>query len=137
MDNLVDNLIGLKEDSSEYYHADVELDINIQNKLKGVYYEIEAPKEVAIAYGMELEYRSWGIKDLNVTVKNTIEFDLIIIPEGKDEGKEVHIKIEPLDIKKISWVEGRSYTPSSLDVELDPEGKVVSVELFMYYLVPD
>lgn len=137
MDDLVDSLVDIKEDNSEDYHADVELDINIQSKLKGVYYEIEAPKEVTIAYGMELEYRSWGIKDLNITVKHNIEFDLTIIPEGADEGKEVHIKIEPSDIEKISWVEGRSYTPSSLDVGLDENGNVLDVELFVYYLVPD
>ena len=142
MDDLVDSLVDIKEDHSEDYTATrVDLDVDVQSSQKedgrSVFYEITAPEEVVVYFALELEYRSWGIKDISVKITKDIDFEVIITPEGADEGVEKVIHITPDDIKKITWIAGKAFTPSDIVIDLDSEGKILEVELIMYYLVPD
>jgi len=89
--------------------------------------------------------RSWGIKDINVSLRGVLDFEIIIRSElPEEEGKEVvvpvHIDFVELEHEQVevSWLEGSGIAPAELHVILGgTEGKgVVKVEVDFYYWKP-
>jgi len=94
------------------------------------------PDEVSVVYRIELDWRSWGIKDINVALVDELEFEVEITDLDGNVIDTLSIKVNPNNIK-LDWVAGHSYVPESLEVTVDKTGKVLDAKLNIYYINKD
>jgi len=81
---------------------------------------------VIINYDINIEYRSWGIKDIDAVPRGQVELDIQV--DNKSEVITVN-----LDDVKVYWVAGGAYAPLNLLVFLDEDFGVKEVSLkFMF-----
>jgi len=85
------------------------------------------PRQVLLTYDIEVEWRSWGIKGINVSPTGVIEFDVEML-----DVDTLNICIDMRDVE-IYWVKGHSYVPESLMVRVDKSGKLLEAELSFYF----
>jgi hypothetical protein len=127
MDELIRETMAINEQESMYRH---EVPVSIYSVGPDTL-DIEDPDPVQLSFDIEMDHRSWGIKDINVTLKDTVSFNVTI------GGVDVPIKIDFGAITPmIVWSEGSWYAPAELHVTLDAEHNVQDVEVDFYYLKP-
>ena len=126
MDNLIEKTMAINEQEAAY-SQEVPLDLH----LKGADY-VDAPDTIIVLnFEIEVDYRSWGIKDINVSIRGGIDVEV----EAGDQV--IPVKVDFLEVTpKITWVEGSGYVPSDVHVTLNEDFTVESVEVDFYYLVP-
>jgi hypothetical protein len=109
----------------DFYHVDV--DLNVQFPRFQDKYEIEHSKTVHVVFTIELEYRSWGIKDATLLVHKPISvpFEIIEMDENGDEMKRTakEVKIDPSDLE-YETTDGYGITVDAVDVTVNEEGAV-------------
>ncbi len=95
------------------------------------------PPEVTITYDLEISHASWGIKDMNVSIREIEDFTVAVAnSEDLDvEPQQIPVKVEPEAID-ILWEAGSGFAPDMLEVTLDKQGRVKSSELSFYYYKP-
>ncbi len=130
---------NLKEQEEDnVFTGEAELNLHIPGAYKE--YDYEDPKKVSVSFRIEEDYRSWGLKDINVSVVKPISFEWELIhldgngDEVKRETKEV--TIDP-SIIKYHWSEGAGIGVSEVEVEVDLNGKVKSCEVTFFYWNPE
>ena len=127
MDDLLNRLRKVNEandrGSSEYNSTDVDLsvDMNVDDV------EVIAPDKLHLDYGFNLDWRTWGIKDIEIELNVDPQFDVTV------DGESIEITV-PVASINISWTPGKHYIPSILSVVIDRTGKVNSAELVVYYI---
>lgn len=131
---LLNKLLNEQEDNS------YQLEVPVTIYMTGV--DVEAPDKVLISYDIDIDFRSWGIKDINIFPRKISDFDITIVTWTDDADKESEdvlpisidlTKIEP----SIYWTEGSGFAPSALEVHIDPKTKeVTEVEIEFYYYKP-
>ena len=141
MEDIFENIHKINE-QQDYYRNNVPLEIYFESPgLDDDQYE-EVPDNVELTYDIEIEHRSWGVKDINVFLRGIVEFDVIIRSDLPDEeGKEIIIpvKIDFLNIdSEITWLEGSGIAPAGLQITLGGEkgDQVKKVEIDFYYWKP-
>ncbi len=122
MYDLIKKLRSLNEREELHETTDVKLEV-VSN---GGVIEVDHPDKIRILYKFWVEFRSWGIKDIEISILDNIEFNVDI------DGTEYDIVIRPGDVE-IEWEAGSHYIPSSLYVVLE-DGKVKSAELTVYFI---
>lgn len=144
--DIFENLQRINE-QEDYYRNNVELTVDFESPAPGVTgldddYYVEALDNVELQFDIDVEHRSWGIKDINVALRGVIDFEVILRSNLPDEeGKEVVIPVK-IDFSEvdteISWIEGSGIAPAELHVTLGgEEGKeVTKVEVDFYYWKP-
>lgn len=138
MDRLLKETLSVNE-AEETYKNEVPLSIHFAGVgLDDDEYE-ESPDKVEIEFDIDVDHRSWGIKDINVFLRGVVEFEVVVKSDLPDEeGKEVVIpvKIDFADADaRIIWMDGSGYAPAELIVTLEGE-EVKDVEVDFYYLKP-
>ena len=128
-------------EQDDLYRNNVELSVHFESSASGISdLEVDAPKTAVLVYEIEVEHRSWGIKDINVTPRSMDEFEVVVhsnLPE--EEGKEevILVKVDFLEIDAtISWLEGSGIAPVEVHVTLGKDNRVVSVEIDFFYWKP-
>jgi len=109
--------------SSEYNSSEIDLEINSGDG------SVSGPDKIRIDYRFDLEWRSWGIKDIEIALNVNPQFDVTLL-DG--ENSEVTVPFENIN---ITWVPGKHYIPLSLSVEIDEDsGDVKSADLNVSYI---
>lgn len=128
MDDLIRETMAVNEQEDGMYRHEVPVSVHTAGP--GTL-DIEDPGPVQISFYIEIEYRSWGLADINVTLKDAVEFSVAI------GGVDVPIKIDFDNVEaKIEWLEGTGYAPAELHVTLAADHTVQDVEVDFYYLKP-
>lgn len=119
-------------ESEEDFSHDVDLSLFAKGNV-----DVEYDKKVSISYKIETDYRSWGIKDVVVSVTKpiTIPFTLVEWGDDEDTKTEKEITINPEDIK-VYWSEGSGIAPQELTVRLNEKGEFIEAELEVTYWKP-
>lgn len=127
-----------EQEEDNVFIGEAELNLSVQGVPKGV--DHEQPKKIPVTFRIEEEYRSWGLKDINVSVVKPISFEweLIILNEVGDEVKREtkEVTIDPSTIK-YSWDSGAGLTTGEITVEVDMRGNVKSCEVSFLYWNPE
>jgi len=84
-----------------------------------------------VAYELDMDVRSWGIKDIDVFPRGTTEFSF-----SAPNGDDIDVQVD-LEEAKVTYLSGGNIVPSQLKVVLDKAYNVVSSELEMYFLVKE
>ena len=110
MNDLVDKI--LEEQSKDEYTANIEINLVSEG------YEL-LDNKVTVNFSIDIEYRSWGIKDITIKPIGIIEFDV-----SKEDERTI-IKIDADDLQMESEKGFDFIKPLWLNVEIDSEGNVV------------
>jgi hypothetical protein len=87
-------------------------------------------RKVDLNYGLDIEYRSWGIKNIDPT------FDTGVTISWQDASGEhdVDVTADILRDADIWWEESGFYGPTSLEVSVDSKGVVSNVQIWFSYI---
>lgn len=113
--------------SDDRYSMKVPVELNTRAAV-----DIHSADNVYLEYSLDVESRSWGIKNIDfsmLTESVEIEYETT---DGDDENEGSIIV--PLEEMNIEWTAGRVYIPEKLVVELNEDGSLQDVTLLMYYI---
>ncbi len=87
---------------------------------------VDVNSKVRVNYFIEIDHRSWGIKDINISPIGTIEVPYSISrnPSGADEVTTEHTVMVELSKIKQEVMEGSGVWIQSLELYLLPDGSV-------------
>lgn len=92
------------------------------------------PDKVTMSFDIEIEYRSWGIKDITVTPRGRVNFEVEIVDADNNHVEDLEVDFDFVDVNyDIDWISGSGYTIESLTVEINRDGTVTSVTVGMYF----
>jgi hypothetical protein len=121
----------------EDFRSEVDLHVHVKDIEDAEEINIVDKKKI-LTYTIDVEYRSWGIKDISVMPKGVIEFEVEILDADDKVIKTLPVKIDFSTVDcSIEWMEGKSYDPSDLEVYLTKDGKIEEVTLSFYFIHPD
>ena len=135
--NLDDTLLNLSESEDEdtkYTYDKIELTVGF-----GDGFVDDCAEYVSAAYRIIPEYRSYGIKDIDVSIIDDIEIEYTVsTPDssGKLVRTTKDVVITP-DVLTYSWVSGSGVVPQALNVRLDNDGVVIEAEIEFSYWNPE
>lgn len=92
------------------------------------------PDKVTMSFDIEIKYRSWGIKDITVTPRGRVNFEVEIVDADNNHVEDLEVDFDFVDVNyDIDWISGSGYTIESLTVEINRDGTVTSVTVGMYF----
>ena len=121
----------LLEQDLDYYSTKVKIYLYVE----GVETDIDHVQEVAVEYKIDIEYRSWGIKDMTPIFDRPVKLWYSILEEKDNAGEQKEVNVDLSDAE-VSYVGGGGWAPEQLDVRLSKDGKVLKKELTMRYTAP-
>ena len=77
---------------------------------------------VAVPFGIETEFRSWGLKDIYINLPPEVEIDLEPMDE-QGNTKPITIKVDLTELPQ-EWVRGGGYAPLEMSLHLNRAGVV-------------
>lgn len=110
------------KDPSEWGGSDVDLDVTPDGD-----FEVSSGSTIHLEYNFVLDWKKWGIKDIEISFHTNPQFNIAI---GKNDV-DVTIPVESIN---ISWIPGRHYAPLAMYVTVDKYGKVKSADLNVSYI---
>lgn len=116
--------------SQDEFGMDVAIELHVDGLGDGE--AVSEPGKVFLKYNIEVEERSWGIKDINVFSKGKVEFEVEVVDIDDNLIDTIDVSIDMSDVG-IYWVQGHSYVPESLMVRVDRSGKLLEAELNFYF----
>jgi hypothetical protein len=90
-------------------------------------FEVSSGSKVHLDYSFNVDWRKWGIKDIELVLSVDPQFNIMV------DGHDVDVKI-PAASLNISWIPGKQYAPVALYVTVDKSGKVKSADLNISYI---
>lgn len=123
----------LLEQSENDFIAEVDVDLymDVENDL-GV---AVVGRRLNIIYNIEIDYRSYGIKEINAHNVKIMPFQL----EDMDSGEIIFTQDKIVDVSGIRIERGResskygSFFPTSIDLHMDRGGNVVVEKSTVYF----
>jgi len=127
-------------EQEDFYRNNVEVSVEFESPGLDDDQYVDVLDNVELQYSIDIEERSWGIKDIKVSLQGVVEFDIIIrsnLPDEEGKEKVIPIRIDFSDVTpEINWIEGSGIAPAELHVLVGGEGKVKHVEVDFYYWSP-
>jgi hypothetical protein len=113
--------ILLKEQSGDIFNSDVNLSVYLEGEE-----DIESPRDVHVEYRIEVEYRSYGIKEINVSFVSCDSFNIekVTLDENGNQSMVEHkIDVSSLENVETNFSVGvyGSVFPKNLVVNLRKE----------------
>lgn len=119
------------------YRAEVQVTIYASNYVKARNLgDIENNDRVSVAYDIDIEFRSWGIKDITLSFRKPVTIHIVEQDLDSNVVGERDIEVD-LSTAQIDWVEGDGYAPYELEVTLDAKGAASEVTMNCYYMKKD
>lgn len=119
----------IKEEVDNVFQMEVELDIDLQFDTNEIF-DIRKPKSVMVRYRIEPDYRSYGIKEINVSFVSADTFDIEVI--GHDDS-EKSFEIDLSSLQEIgtefSVGEYGEVYPKTLEVKFNSNIKPIEAKL--------
>ncbi len=91
---------------------------------------LTTPPKTVVAYELDIDARSWGIKEIEVIPRGTAKFTFIS-PIGVREDVTVEVDLEKAT---VDYHDGSGIAPSGLYVQLDKAYNPVEVRLDMFFI---
>ena len=88
-------------------------------------------QKIDVAYILEIEFRSWGIKGIELYLTESLTASYI-----DEDGNDKEIVLLPDQID-IEWTAGGIFAPTNLDVYLNEDGTVSSATLTCSYITKE
>ena len=92
--------------------------------------------KTVIKYDIDVEHRSWGLKGITLSFSKPFEVE---VWERDGDGNVINertIEVDPKDMN-ISWKAGSLYSPVGVDVYLNEDLSIRSVDIECAYINPD
>jgi hypothetical protein len=89
--------ILLKEQSGDIFNSDVNLSVYLDEE------DIDSPRDVHVEYRIEVEYRSYGIKEINVSFVSCKPF--VVETVSVDENGNQSMSEHKIDLSSLESVE--------------------------------
>jgi hypothetical protein len=138
MDDLVEKLMNIKlnEEAEEaFYKIAIPLNFNITDL--PVDHEVSSIK-ANVSFEIEMEYRSWGIKDISIVPRGVVNFEIEITDTDDKVVNTISGKIDWLEVSyEFNWINGNAYTIEDLEVDMDMRGLVSKVTINAIYSKPN
>jgi hypothetical protein len=104
--------------------SDVDLDLDIDYNGEAV--DVDAPKQVRVKYGINVEYRGFGIKgiDVHFISASPFSFEIITYDENEDEvRKSIDVDLSSLQHVDTQFNVGRygEVFPQSINIKLNKD----------------
>lgn len=120
-----------ENDGNDDYEMDVDLSVYMEGLQDGE--EHRYPDSIHMKYNIQVEYRSWGIKDISVIPREAVGFEVEIIDVNDDIVDTVNVELDFDQYSKISWVPGAGFAPESIEVTIKRDGTVTDIDFNFYY----
>ena len=116
---MLNNFTKLRKlhEQSDEYRAKVQVHFTIEEKgyvADSVYVEVP--------FNIDMEFRSWGLKDISVDLTSEVEVELNLQDEAGNE-KPLTIKVDLTQLPR-EWVRGGGYAPLEMSLHLTTDGKI-------------
>lgn len=123
--------ILLKEQNGDTFKSDVNLSVYLEGDE-----DIKSPRDVGVEYKIEVEYRSYGIKEINTSFVSCHPFivETVSIDENGNESMSEHkIDLSSLESVETNFSVGKygSVFPKELVVSLKKEVDKKGNEIFI------
>lgn len=132
MDDMIESIRRKLNENSDY---GIKIPVHIIPSKFNV--EIEAADKVDVSFSIDMDVRSWGIRDFNVffTETLTIPAEAIEYDENGDEKsrKDVDIKVD-LRTAEVEYQEADYISLIELELTLDVNFKVTKAVMYVGYL---
>ena len=106
-----------QEDAKMY--KDVSVDISLPDKT----WLADYVSKVNVPFDLDLEYRSWGLKGIDIILRDTITVSYTAVNQDTDESQDREVEVDLLDLP-IEWTASNYYGPDSMYLSLKPDGTV-------------
>ncbi len=120
---------AISGDTVYKHEVDVHIDFPNRSGPAGPIVLTTSPK-TTVAYELDVDARSWGIKEMQVIPRGTAKFTFIN-PIGVSEDITVEVDLEKAS---VDYIDGSGIAPVSLYVQLDKAYNPVKVRLDMYFI---
>ena len=133
MRNLFEKLTEADRAEQTDFNMDVDVTLYVEGLEDGE--ESRVTDKVQLLYSIDIEFRSWGIKDILVVPRGVVEFEVEIV-DGDDNLVDtllVKLDLDNTDIP-IIWMSGTGYAPESLEVVINRDGTLTKAELNFYFV---
>lgn len=92
------------------------------------------PDKVNISYDIDIEYRDWGIKDISITPRGRVSFDVEIVDVDDNHVDTIEVLFDFSAVNyRIDWLPGAGYAASGLTIDINREGGVKDVVVDFYF----
>lgn len=118
--DFIESLTKELMEASDTYSVKVDLDV----MQPGMEIEFGFPDQVEVKFEIDMDVRSWGIKDILVIPKGKV-----VIPLDVD-GKDVEIEVD-LETAVLEYEEADFISPTELHVTIDKDLKVIESTLYV------
>jgi hypothetical protein len=119
----------IKEDVDDVFLKEVGLDIDLHFNTEEIF-DINKPKSVMVKYRIDIDYRSYGIKEIRTSFVSANPFDIEVI--GNDDS-ETPVAIDLSGLTEVdtefSVGEYGQIFPRTLEVKLGPDMKPIEAKL--------
>lgn len=128
--------IKLNEEAEDnFYRINIPLNFNITDL--PVDHEVSSIK-ANVSFEIEMEYRSWGIKDISIVPRGVVNFEIEITDTDDKVVNTISGKIDWLEVSyEFNWINGNAYTIEDLEVDMDMRGLVSKVTINAIYSKPN
>jgi len=124
---------AIKEQLDDNYTSKIKVDLYIE----GVEEDVEYTPNAIVRYRIDMEHRSWGIKDISISIIDPIDIDYRVEGATKDETLRVDIgELLASGVATESWMAGNSYSVEGIDIYLNNDRTIKSVGLDLNYAKP-
>ena len=123
----------LTEADSDEFNMDVDITLYVEGLEDGE--EHRVTDKVQLLYSIDVDFRSWGIKDISVIPRGLVEFEVEIVDVEDNLVDTLPVKLD-FDDKDIPiiWMSGAGYAPESLEVAINRDGTLTKAELNFYFV---
>ena len=119
----------IKEQVDDVFQSEIELDIDLQFNTEEIF-DYRKPKSVMVRYRIEPDYRSYGIKGIDVSFVSASPFSIELI--GHDDSEtdvDIDISVLPEVDTDFSVGDRGQVYPQTLEVKLGSDMKPIAAKL--------
>lgn len=80
--------------------------------------------ELGVDFTIEIEHRSWGIKDINMYINGESLVTCVAEDKNTGEQKDIEFEIDWSKMEKTEWVKGGHYSPYGATIYLNADNTV-------------
>jgi hypothetical protein len=117
---LYDKLKKVHEQEDKLFYSDVKVDASFVGKSDKLLDVVD--RTVRVEYQIEIEYRDFGVKDINVYPEGEVEI-AVEVSDEQDNKTSMNIKVDMSKVR-VEWQAGSGIQPLSLDIYVNENGEV-------------
>jgi len=119
MSGIYDNIRKMYEQEDDKFNKTVEVDLSLADKA----WFAETVDRPNIPFYLDLEYRDWGLKSINVFFRDKVMIGYTVVNQDTDEAQDKEVEVD-LSNLKTEWAPSGYYGPESMYLVLGSDGAV-------------